>query len=215
MTYRPRVLGTALALAALWLSAAAHGQSPAPAAAPFTGSQRVMGDLSPERVGELMDEFNRALGVECAHCHIPDRWADETKPAFGVARNKFRMVQVLSQQLEEVGEVSCWTCHGGQLRPSRLPPAALDAELARWPADLAGAPEGQKLTMTVYNVSLGVACDHCHSSDWKAADKSPMKMVKLMSAIFAEFPKYMPPTARTQCFMCHKGSTKPQVRSPR
>jgi hypothetical protein len=210
------MLAIVLSLAAgLWHSAAAHGQPPAPADAPFNGSQRVMADLSPERVHELMNDFNRALGVDCAHCHVPDRWADETKSAFGVARNKFRMVQVINEQLEEVGEIGCWTCNGGQLRPSHLPRPTLDAELARRPADLASAPEGQKLTMTVYNVSLGVACDHCHSSDWKKADKSPLKMVKLMSAMFAEFPKYMPPTARTQCFMCHKGSIRPQARRPR
>lgn len=194
------------------MPAVVHTQSPPPTAP--SQSPRVLSDLSPERVRELMDDFNRALGVDCAHCHVPDRWADETKPAFGVARNKVRMVQVLNQQLEDVGQLSCWTCHGGQVLPSRLPRASLDAELARWPADLASAPEGQKLTMAVYNVSLGVACDHCHSADWKKADKAPMKLVKRMSAMFDEFPKYMPPTARTQCFMCHQGSTRPPARSP-
>lgn len=154
--------------------------------------------------------FNRALGVDCSHCHVPDQWTDESKPTFAIARNMTRMVEVLNQKLDGVGKVSCSTCHGEQVRPSRLPRPSLDAELEKWPAELADAPEAQKLTMTVYNVSLGVGCDHCHTAEWKNAEKKAMKTVALMSSLFEEFPKYMPPTARTQCYMCHKGSTKPQ-----
>jgi hypothetical protein len=75
-------------------------------------------------------------------------------------------------------------------------------------------PDNRKMAMAVYNVSLGVACDHCHSAEWKSAEKKPMKRMTLISAMFDEFPKYMPPTARTQCFMCHKGTTKPEARPP-
>lgn len=121
-----------------------------------------------------------------------------------------RMVEVLNQKLDGVGKVNCSTCHGEQVRPSRLPRPSLEAELGRWPAELADAPEAQKLAMTVYNVSLGVGCDHCHTAEWKNGEKKAMKTVALMSSLFEEFPKYMPPTARTQCYMCHKGSTNPQ-----
>jgi len=55
-------------------------------------------------------------------------------------------------------------------------------------------------------------CEHCHSSDWKALEKKPIKLVPTMSAMFSEFPKYMPETARTQCWMCHKGSARPERR---
>ena len=161
----------------------------------------------PEHVRDPV--LNRALGVECSHCHVENKWADDTKPPFATARNMVRMVDAINRMLEGVGSVSCATCHGGQVRPSRLPRPALDAELAKWPSELANAPEAQKLTMTVYNVSLGVGCGHCHVADWKSAEKKPMQTVALMNSMFAEFPKYMPPTARTQCYMCHKGSTKP------
>jgi hypothetical protein len=40
-----------------------------------------------------------------------------------------------------------------------------------------------------------------------------MKLVRRMTAMFEEFPKFMPPTARTQCWMCHKGKTKPEARA--
>ena len=64
-----------------------------------------------------------------------------------------------------------------------------------------------------FNRALGVTCDHCHTADWKGYAKPPMKLVKTMNAMFEEFPKYMPATARTQCYMCHKGSTKPELNS--
>ena len=114
--------------------------------------------------------------------------------------------------LQGVGEVACWTCHRGEVRPSRVPRAEMDAELARWPAALASAPESTKLAMAVYNVTLGVTCEHCHTADWKEKEKRPMKLVATMTSMFEEFPKYMPATARTQCYMCHKGSTKPERR---
>lgn len=160
--------------------------------------------------GEL---YTKALGVECTHCHVAGEWSDDSKPPFATARNMARMVKTLNaDSLRDIGEVNCWTCHGGQEKPARQPRPALDAELAKWPAGLASAPDSLKLGMAVYNVALGVSCDHCHVADWKAAEKKPMRTVEKMKAMFEEFPKYMPETARTQCYMCHKGSTKPKLR---
>lgn len=157
--------------------------------------------------------YNRALGVSCEHCHVADRLSDDSKPAFRTAQGMSRMVTALNGgALKDIGEVACWTCHRGEPRPSRVQRAAVDAELERWPAELASAPESQKITMAVYNASLGVQCDHCHTSDWRQVEKAPMKLVPTMNSMFPEFPKYMPSTARTQCYMCHKGSTKPELR---
>ncbi len=165
--------------------------------------------VAPSSTHGITFEFNRALGVACTHCHLQDRWNDNSRPQFETARQMLRMVDAVNKRLGSAGRVGCITCHGGQTRPSRQPRAALDEQLAQWPAALTDAPEPLKLGMAVYNVALGVGCDHCHSSDWKARDKAPMKKVPLMSSLFEEFPKYMPSTARTQCFMCHKGSTRP------
>jgi hypothetical protein len=132
-------------------------------------------------------------------------------PRYTTALRMAKMVDVInSTRLDGIGEVSCYTCHRGETKPSRLPREALDAEVAKWPATLTGDVERQKLTMAVYNASLGVGCDHCHDpSDWKSANKKPMQTVRRMLAMFDDFPKYMPEGARTQCYMCHKGSTKP------
>ena len=38
-----------------------------------------------------------------------------------------------------------------------------------------------RLTMAVYNVTLGVDCGHCHTlDDWKSAAKAPMKQTPAM-----------------------------------
>jgi photosynthetic reaction center cytochrome c subunit len=203
------VRGTA---AGVFLTVVLRSQVPPTAAPQPSPSIRVLADLSSDQVRDVMKQVNTALGVGCVHCHVQDRWDDETKPTFGTARNMFRMVRVLNDDLRGIGEVSCWTCHRGHERPARLPRPLLDAELARWPADLASAPDSQKLAMAVYDVTLGVTCDHCHAADWKAQGKRPAERVPGMQALFDEFPKYMPAEARTQCYMCHQGSTKPPTR---
>src|SRR5262245_4696924 len=108
-----------------------------------------------------MDRYAQSLGVECTHCHVDGKWADASKPPFGIAKNMSAMVSEVNAHLAQPDRVSCWTCHRGEAHPSRQPRPAFDAELAKWPAALAGAPEGRKVTMTVYNVALGVGCDHC------------------------------------------------------
>jgi len=176
---------------------------------------RVLGDMPRDRIDALMRDLNRALGVECAHCHVEDTWSDDSKATFATARNMLRMVRALNDgPLKDVGEVQCWTCHRGSVKPSRLPREALDAEIKQWPTELGDATDQVKLTMAVYDVTLGVTCEHCHVADWKKVEKRPMTLVPRMTAMFEEFPKYMPPTARTQCYMCHKGSTKPPVGPP-
>jgi hypothetical protein len=153
--------------------------------------------------------FNRALAVGCTHCHVEGQWRDPSKRPFAIAMKMQQMVDVVNAKLEDRSGISCVTCHGGQLRPVRQPREALDAQLARWPADLAAAPDQLKITMAVYNVALGVGCDHCHTSDWADRSKEAIRVVPLMNSLFQEFPKYMPAGARTQCFMCHKGSIRP------
>jgi len=177
----------------------------------LTLTMQAAGVPAVESVRDRMDRFNRALGVECTHCHVAYLWKDDSTKEFGTAVKMSRMVEVLNAtRLRDIGEIACWTCHRGERQPSRLPRPALDAELARWPESLAGASNGQKITMSVYNVSLGVTCEHCHdASDWKRADKREMQTAAKMIAMFEEFPKYMPEGARTQCYMCHKGSKKP------
>ena len=196
------------------LFSGALGQGP-PAERKYRNIQVLKG-VPAKNVDSIMRAFNRALGVQCAFCHVQDQWDNESKSEFATARKMLQMVKVLNEnQLAKTSGVSCWTCHAGQTTPSRLPRPSLDAEIVKWPTELAGSPEGVKLTMSVYNVSLHVQCAHCHRpADWKSDAKPAYKMVARMKAMFSVFPQYMPATARTQCWMCHKGSTEPKRRKP-
>lgn len=190
------LIGTVLAWSVI-AGVGAAGQSPVGVAA-----------QTPETRAR-MEMFNRALGVECTHCHVDGQWAADSKPPFDIARRMSSMVLAINERLDKSDRVGCWTCHRGQVQPSRQPRPWFEAELDKWPAALSSAPEGLKVTMTVYNVALGVSCDHCHTSDWKSDEKPAFRMARTMNGLFQLFPKYMPSTARTQCYMCHKGSTKP------
>jgi cytochrome c553 len=159
-----------------------------------------------------LDEYNRALGAECTHCHVPDQWQDDTKPPKATARRMREMVTLLNGKLlKGVGEVSCWTCHGGQVQPARHPQAAIDAQLARWPTAIAAAAEDVKLRMAVYSSATGFRCTECHTPDnWKRFETDKMRMVPRMAGLFPRMQPFMPPTAQTQCYMCHKGENKPK-----
>jgi hypothetical protein len=80
--------------------------------------------------------LNRALGVECTHCHGDPRSADAERPAFAVARRMIAMVEEINAAaLAPInGRISCWTCHDGQIVPARLPRSAWEKVLATWPA---------------------------------------------------------------------------------
>jgi hypothetical protein len=160
-----------------------------------------------------LDEYNRALGVDCTHCHVQDQWQDDSKPAKAQARKMREMVTLLNTSLlRGIGEVKCWTCHGGRAQPARVPQDAIDAQLARWPAAIADASAGTKLTMAVFAASTGLRCAQCHDpSDWKRVATDKMRMVPRMAKLFPAVQPFMPPEAKTQCYMCHKGTNKPKI----
>ena len=73
-----------------------------------------------------MQFYNRALGVECTHCHVEDKWTDAAKPQFATAANMAKMVAAVNEQLGAKDRVSCWTCHAGANTPAAphaVPPA--------------------------------------------------------------------------------------------
>jgi hypothetical protein len=156
--------------------------------------------------------YNRALGVECAHCHT-DNPADRSKPTFDFALRMERMAAGLNRgPLLDLGGVTCWTCHRGQSIPARLPAEQWRSVNAAHAADFAGAGQGVDLSMSVYSASLGVDCGHCHTAaNWKDASARTHALVRnVMLPIFDVIPRYFegsPRQPRTQCFMCHHGQT--------
>jgi hypothetical protein len=197
------LLATFIIAAAVAGHASTSAQTPTPPRADGHGAYK-------------LDDFNRWLGVECSQCHVPDRWPDDSKPTKVMARKMIGMMPLINGKLKGVGEVTCWTCHRGELKQQQLPRGAIDAELARWPKSIANANQAVKLQMAMYSASTGLRCAQCHDAvDWKQKGTDKIKMVPRMQAVFNVIQPFMPTGSRTQCFTCHKGTIKPEKNPPR
>lgn len=70
--------------------------------------------------------YARSLGVNCTHCHVPDKWEVEDKPQKQIARDMWAMMGTINTQLlkniknlkSETPTVNCTTCHRGQVKPA-------------------------------------------------------------------------------------------------
>lgn len=180
--------------------------------AAMAGSQSPLPD-SPEHHGKTL-AFNRALGVECIHCHNPPSSMAAAKPTYAFAQRMMRMVEGLNAgKLKDLGGITCWTCHRGNLKPARLPRANWEAIRAEHADVFVGPREERALSMSVYAASLGVGCEHCHTVGTWADDSKPQKgIARRMLSLFDEIPTYFE-SARMpnlQCFLCHQGKVKPE-----
>jgi hypothetical protein len=158
--------------------------------------------------------LNLALGVECVHCHAESPSAGAERPALAIARRMIAMVEEINTRtLAGIsGRISCWTCHAGQLVPSRLPRDSWEKVLASWPASSPSVSDEVKLTMSVYTASVGRTCAGCHETGGTGpATDEARDLVKVMTGLFPVLQKHLPAQARTQCFMCHKGRPHPLV----
>jgi hypothetical protein len=168
-----------------------------------------------DAVAARMAEWSAALGVECTHCHVAERWADTSKPANAFAGRMSRMLDALNAgPMKDLGGISCWTCHRGRAIPARLPRAAWETIRDAHAGEFVDRPT-RAIAMSVYAASLGVDCSHCHERDRSLNTKAPKAMVPTMLAVFEEIPKHFDQAERmpqTQCYMCHQGATKPQRR---
>lgn len=70
--------------------------------------------------------YARSLGVNCTHCHVPEKWESEEKMTKQVAREMSAMVGTINNSLlknvknlkSENPTVNCTTCHRGQVKPA-------------------------------------------------------------------------------------------------
>ena len=70
--------------------------------------------------------FARSLGVDCTHCHVPDKWEAEDKTQKQTARDMSNMVSTINRELlkniknlkSEAPIVNCTTCHRGEVKPA-------------------------------------------------------------------------------------------------
>ena len=70
--------------------------------------------------------YARSLGVNCTHCHVPDKWESDDKPQKPIARDMSAMVLRINGELlkgiknlkSENPVINCTTCHRGEVRPA-------------------------------------------------------------------------------------------------
>jgi hypothetical protein len=70
--------------------------------------------------------YARSLGVNCTHCHVPDKWESEEKAPKQIAREMSSMVTRLNGELlagiknlkSETPTINCTTCHRGEIKPA-------------------------------------------------------------------------------------------------
>jgi len=70
--------------------------------------------------------FARSLGVNCTHCHVPDKWKTEDKTQKQTARDMSAMMARINTELlkgmknlkSESPTINCTTCHRGEVKPA-------------------------------------------------------------------------------------------------
>jgi len=127
----PAVFDQAAALAKL--REQIKGKEREPAETVFKNIQLPMFKGSPAaRVLAVMEMgFARSLGVNCTHCHVPEKWESEDKPQKQIARDMSAMVGRINGELlksvknlkSEQPAINCTTCHRGEIKPAQnMPP---------------------------------------------------------------------------------------------
>jgi hypothetical protein len=108
-------------------------------------------DLTGEQVRAIMHQWEEALGVECATCHVRDskilgpngrpefNYADDSKPENATARVMYTMVEDINanyiSKIENSGiPVSCGTCHRGRVSPEPFTAGNDDKSVVKGPA---------------------------------------------------------------------------------
>jgi hypothetical protein len=93
-------------------------------------------NITRDQLIATMRSFTRSLGVKCDHCHVANPegakehfdFPNDAKPEKNVARVMLRMTkQINADYIDKINEqgtnVTCYTCHRGQVTPeSSLPP---------------------------------------------------------------------------------------------
>jgi len=98
-----------------------------------------------ERLTLVMQEWSRALGVQCSYCHVPGNFASDANPHKKLARGMVTMTKRINDELlppvvgpAEQARVTCYSCHGGSPFPKTQ--AAEPASSSR-PRDAHIAPD--------------------------------------------------------------------------
>jgi len=113
------------------------GKENEPAEKVFKNIQMMKGVPAGRLLAIMEMGYARSLGVNCTHCHVPDKWESEDKNTKQIARDMAAMVKTINGDLlkniknlkSESAIVNCTTCHRGQVKPAlNLPLPAQKSE---------------------------------------------------------------------------------------
>jgi hypothetical protein len=112
------------------------GREKEPASAVFKNVQMMKDRPAGQLLAVMEFGFARSLGVNCTHCHVPEKWESEDKPQKQIARDMSAMVARINGDLlkgiknltNPSPTVNCTTCHRGQVIPALNLPMAPKAE---------------------------------------------------------------------------------------
>jgi hypothetical protein len=101
------------------------GKEREPAETVFKNIQTLKG-VPAGRILAIMEMgYSRSLGVDCTHCHVPDKWESEEKQTKQITRGMVDMAgkinTTLLKGIKNIGAnavVNCTTCHRGQVTPA-------------------------------------------------------------------------------------------------
>ena len=104
-----------------------HRGQPIPARLPRDSWEKIRA----EHLGEFVDRPNRAitmsvyaasLGVDCSHCHEPDRALDTKRAKALVKDNMLSIFEEIPKHFDKsvrMPSTQCYMCHQGQTKPER------------------------------------------------------------------------------------------------
>jgi hypothetical protein len=102
------------------------GKETEPAEKVFKNIQ-MLKDIPAGRLLAIMEfGYARSLGVNCTHCHVPEKWEAEDKAKKQIAREMWAMMGKINTELlkniknleSATPTVNCTTCHRGQTKPA-------------------------------------------------------------------------------------------------
>ena len=102
------------------------GKEKEPAESVFKNIRMMKGVPAGRLLAVMEMGYARSLGVNCTHCHTPEKWEAEDKPTKQIARDMSAMVKTINTELlkniknlkSETPTVNCTTCHRGQTKPA-------------------------------------------------------------------------------------------------
>jgi hypothetical protein len=102
------------------------GKEKEPASAVFKNIQMMKAVPAGRLLAVMEMGYARSLGVNCTHCHVPDKWESEEKSQKQVARDMSAMVTRVNGELlkgiknlkSEAPTINCTTCHRGEIKPA-------------------------------------------------------------------------------------------------